>query len=355
MQKYLNKINSRIKSNPWQFVLVFLIVLLLSSLFHTFVISIRFLAPIQFGSIVPNIEFLGAAGLFLSYGSVPEYLLLCLAVVLSIAVGSFLIAGYLPCLDMRETWEKSKSWITTFFNEGIKRFFNVFVVSIINYLILYVLTMLLSFAMTFIVVDAIFGSSSFGSLIFIFLIVVVFVILSVFFVFMPYEAVFSKKSTGSVITTALKKSSKVFGSLILVTFLVWVSYILIYWAFIRTVVYTTQYIAVQFFFVSFFGFLLTVLAMTFFYFPLYKKASAIVDGESVPFVEESEETPLIASSTTTEQERVHKTEYIGSHNNIFHKTNCWHVEQILSGTEIYFESREEAIEKGFEPCKHCNP
>ncbi|MEZ4812637.1 MAG: hypothetical protein R2883_03985 [Caldisericia bacterium] len=346
MQKHLDNVKIRIKSNPWQFALVFLIVLLLSSLFHTFVLSIRFLAPIQFGTIIPNVEFLVSAGLFLSYGSITEYLLLCLAVVLSIAVGSFLIAGYLSCLEIKETFEKSKNWFQIFFSEGVKRFSNVFIVSIINYLILYLLTMLLSFAITFIVVDTVFGSSSFGSLVFIFLIVVLFIVLSIFFVFIPYEAVFSKKSTGFIVSSALKKASKVFGSLTLVTFLTWLVYILIYWLFIRTVIYTTQYIAVQFFFVSFFGFLLAVSAMTFFYFPLYKKASVIIDAaEPVTFIEE----------TTAESESIHKTEYIGSHNNVFHKTNCWHVEQILPGTEVYFESREEAIEKGFEPCKHCNP
>ena len=48
--------------------------------------------------------------------------------------------------------------------------------------------------------------------------------------------------------------------------------------------------------------------------------------------------------------------YMCSRNSkVFHKTNCGHGAQIKEENRVYFETREEAVNAGLEPCKHCKP
>ena len=55
-------------------------------------------------------------------------------------------------------------------------------------------------------------------------------------------------------------------------------------------------------------------------------------------------------------DRKNEKRYIaGSNTNKFHNTDCHHAKKIEPGTEIYFSSREEAIRRGYVPCKVCDP
>lgn len=48
--------------------------------------------------------------------------------------------------------------------------------------------------------------------------------------------------------------------------------------------------------------------------------------------------------------------YVASKNSDkFHTSSCGHGERIKSSNRIYFSSRDEAINSGYEPCAHCNP
>lgn len=48
--------------------------------------------------------------------------------------------------------------------------------------------------------------------------------------------------------------------------------------------------------------------------------------------------------------------YVGSKNSDkFHYSSCGHAERIKSSNRIYFSSRQEALNNGYEPCGHCNP
>ena len=46
--------------------------------------------------------------------------------------------------------------------------------------------------------------------------------------------------------------------------------------------------------------------------------------------------------------------YIGNaHTLKFHTSSCPHAHKIKN--KVYFNSRDEAIKKGYKPCKHCQP
>lgn len=48
--------------------------------------------------------------------------------------------------------------------------------------------------------------------------------------------------------------------------------------------------------------------------------------------------------------------YVGNRNSRkFHEDWCGSVEQMADHNKVYIETREEAIERGFVPCKRCNP
>lgn len=48
--------------------------------------------------------------------------------------------------------------------------------------------------------------------------------------------------------------------------------------------------------------------------------------------------------------------YIGNARSyIFHFSGCRYVAQMNPGNKVYFDSRDEAIESGYRPCKVCRP
>lgn len=48
--------------------------------------------------------------------------------------------------------------------------------------------------------------------------------------------------------------------------------------------------------------------------------------------------------------------YIGNRNShVFHSASCNSVKNMSEKNKIVFQSRDEAIEKGYKPCSRCNP
>ncbi len=69
-----------------------------------------------------------------------------------------------------------------------------------------------------------------------------------------------------------------------------------------------------------------------------------------------EKTPVTKGYTVPETEAVTENEYVGSINSdIFHYPNCKWAKKIKEGNKIWFKSRQEALDKGYTPCKVCNP
>ena len=57
-----------------------------------------------------------------------------------------------------------------------------------------------------------------------------------------------------------------------------------------------------------------------------------------------------------ETEAVTGNKYAGSINSdIFHYPNCKWAKKIKKENKIWFKSRKEALDKGYTPCKVCNP
>ncbi len=62
------------------------------------------------------------------------------------------------------------------------------------------------------------------------------------------------------------------------------------------------------------------------------------------------------SSNSYASEEVTGGAYVASKNSDkFHNSYCGHAERIKSDNRIYFSSRQEALNSGYEPCKICNP
>jgi len=48
--------------------------------------------------------------------------------------------------------------------------------------------------------------------------------------------------------------------------------------------------------------------------------------------------------------------YVGNRRTgVFHRPGCRYVKMMNPENKVYFHSREEAIRKGYRPCKICNP
>lgn len=55
-------------------------------------------------------------------------------------------------------------------------------------------------------------------------------------------------------------------------------------------------------------------------------------------------------------EPIEESNYIGNINSMkFHEKDCSSVEAMKDENKMYFTSRQESIDKGFEPCQRCNP
>ena len=62
------------------------------------------------------------------------------------------------------------------------------------------------------------------------------------------------------------------------------------------------------------------------------------------------------SGSSYASEEVSGGSYVASKNSDkFHTSSCGHAERIKSGNRIYFSSRQDALDSGYSPCKHCDP
>lgn len=62
--------------------------------------------------------------------------------------------------------------------------------------------------------------------------------------------------------------------------------------------------------------------------------------------------PVEASSST----QATQINYVGNANSYkFHEVDCSSVDQMNESNKVFMETREEAIDRGFEPCQRCNP
>ncbi|WP_313568779.1 Ada metal-binding domain-containing protein [Acetoanaerobium noterae] len=67
-----------------------------------------------------------------------------------------------------------------------------------------------------------------------------------------------------------------------------------------------------------------------------------------------EETPApVEASSSTQATQIN---YVGNANSYkFHEADCSSVDQMNESNKVFMGTREEAIDRGFEPCKRCNP
>lgn len=65
---------------------------------------------------------------------------------------------------------------------------------------------------------------------------------------------------------------------------------------------------------------------------------------------------IVLTTATVFARALFDTPYIGnSYRHKFHKRDCPSVDQMWEKHQVPFNSREEAISAGYEPCKNCNP
>ena len=84
-----------------------------------------------------------------------------------------------------------------------------------------------------------------------------------------------------------------------------------------------------------------------------KEGSIVVssDGEKISVTSQSGSESLTESPT-----EMAEVTYIGNKNShIFHRDSCESAVKTKEKNKVYFSSREEAVSKGYDPCKGCNP
>ncbi len=81
---------------------------------------------------------------------------------------------------------------------------------------------------------------------------------------------------------------------------------------------------------------------------------AATDGEGLSFYEASGQ--KIESTLSSESTEEAPSEYIGNKNSrVFHRPDCGGVKTMSEKNKVIFTTREEALDKGYSPCKQCNP
>ena len=323
MRKHINNVLSFISKNPYSFTLIVLIMICVSMIPN----CIKILGSgVHVHHIIPPFNPFGVsygtfmkANLILTFMGFLKILLVALGLLL---VTAFLKAGYLSHLDSKKD---EKNHISLFFLMGIKKLFRAWGALIIQAIVgtIVLLAIFLLIALVFI------PTPTLSYYIFLAALVVLALLIIVFFIFMVYEAVLTDTPFFSIIPASFRKAKKVFGLLYLYSLLLVIFYIVmsIYLPSCIFIPITT---------------LVTILAITFIYYPLYKHASEKPE-------EKKQKTPKYADIKKA------TGDYVGSRNEIFHKLSCRHAKRIEYGTETYFSSRGEAVGKEFAPCKHCKP
>ncbi len=75
------------------------------------------------------------------------------------------------------------------------------------------------------------------------------------------------------------------------------------------------------------------------------------DGDKISITTQKAEVPI--STASTEKPEIL---YVGNKNSkVFHSQYCESVEQTREKNKVYLNTRQEAIDSGYKPCKNCNP
>ncbi len=323
MRKHINNVLSLISKNPYSFTLIVLIMICISMIPN----CIKMLGSgTQVHYLVPPFNPFGV-----SYGTFMEanftftsldFLKTFLIVLGLLLVTAFLKAGYLSYLDSEKD---EKNHTSLFFLMGIKKLFRAWGALIIQTIVgtIVLLAIFLLIAQVFI------PTPTFSYYVFLASLAILALLIVVFFIFVIYEAVLTDTPFFSIISASFRKAKKVFARLYLYSLLLVIFYIIMS-------IYLPSCIFIPI------ATLVSILAIAFIYYPLYKLASE-------KDTEKKEKTPKYADIKKA------TGDYVGSRNEIFHNLSCRHAKRIEYGTETYFSSREEAIEKEFAPCKHCKP
>jgi len=87
----------------------------------------------------------------------------------------------------------------------------------------------------------------------------------------------------------------------------------------------------------------------------------ILKGSPYNYTSQNQTTTTQAKQTTTTSAATTTTKtqagvFVGSKNsNVFHRLDCTYAKRIKESNRVYFSSYEDAIAKGYRPCKVCNP
>ncbi|MBQ8573119.1 MAG: MBL fold metallo-hydrolase [Ruminococcus sp.] len=86
---------------------------------------------------------------------------------------------------------------------------------------------------------------------------------------------------------------------------------------------------------------------------------ALSDGETITFCSGDEVLGEVAVNTQSETQSASSEaayNYVGNKNSkVFHSLNCSSVENTKEKNKVYFNTREDAADNGYSPCKACNP
>ena len=94
------------------------------------------------------------------------------------------------------------------------------------------------------------------------------------------------------------------------------------------------------------------------YIPDNSSTTTTSGSEQTTTTSGSEQTTTTISSeeTTTTTQASSTNAFVGSKNsNVFHVLGCRYVKNIKESNKVYFSSYDDAISKGYRPCKVCNP
>jgi len=85
---------------------------------------------------------------------------------------------------------------------------------------------------------------------------------------------------------------------------------------------------------------------------------SVVKGNPFIYIEEKIEVleDTNVKEETTQEEEPGQVKFVGSiKSDVFHYLNCSYVKKIKAANKIYFSSYDEAVSKGYKPCKICKP
>lgn len=81
-----------------------------------------------------------------------------------------------------------------------------------------------------------------------------------------------------------------------------------------------------------------------------------IDGDQYDFGTDGVAEKVVTRQSTTESKSTSDYAYIGNRNSkVFHRSGCASVRKMKDHNKVGFDSRSDAINSGYRPCKNCNP